>query len=89
MKRCWAFLSIGLLLLALSGTAFAGIPEISAVDLKAKMDAGTVIVINPLSLIEHNNLHIEGSINVPIPDLKTKLPADKNTTLAFYCLGRK
>ncbi len=89
MKRCWAFLSIGLLLLAFSGTAFAGVTEISAENLKAKMDGGNIVVINPLSLIEFKNSHIKGSINIPMGQLKNKLPADMGKPLAFYCLGRK
>ncbi len=89
MRRSWAILGIVLFFLMVASTAFATAPEISTDDLKAKMDTSNIIVINPLSLIEHNNLQIEGSINIIIPDLKAKLPADKSIPLAFYCLGRK
>ncbi len=89
MKRCWTFLCIGLLILSAASTASAKWTEIKTADLKAKMDGGNILVINPLSSIEYNNLHIEGSVNITIPALKTKLPADKGKPLAFYCLGRK
>ncbi|MCK4622422.1 MAG: rhodanese-like domain-containing protein [Desulfuromonadales bacterium] len=89
MKRCWIFLCVSILVLAVSSTAFAKWSEISTADLKAKMDGGDILVINPLSLIEYNNLHIKGSVNISNPEFKTKLPADKSAPLAFYCLGRK
>lgn len=63
--------------------------EISAQELKGMMDAGKVMVINPLSRIEYNNLHIAGDVNIPLAHLTTDLPADKSKPLAFYCLGRK
>ncbi len=89
MKRCWIFLCISFFVLAVSTTAFAKWSEISTADLKAKMDGGNIIVINPLSPIEFNNLHIKGSVNISSPEFETKLPADKSAPLAFYCLGRK
>ena len=82
-------LSITILLFAVTVPVFAAVIEISTEDLKAKMDDGNLLVINPLSSIEFDNLQITGSINIPIPELKTKLPADKDLPLAFYCLGRK
>ena len=82
-------LGIALLLGSISLAGAAGWEEIKAGDLKARMDSGDVLVINPLSKIEFNDLHITGSVNIPIKSLEKKLPQDKNTTLAFYCLGRK
>lgn len=72
-----------------SGAAATSWQEISAPELKAKMDAKEVLVIYPLSRIEYRNLHIVGDVNIPMSELKEKLPADKNQTIAFYCLGRK
>ncbi|OKY76162.1 MAG: hypothetical protein BM485_02620 [Desulfobulbaceae bacterium DB1] len=48
-----------------------------------------VVVINVLSDIEYNGLHIPGSINIPVVDFPgTKLlPADKSTPLIIYCMG--
>ncbi len=89
MKRCWTFLCIGLLVLGVVSTASAKWTEITTADLKTKMDGGNILVINPLSSIEYNNLHIEGSVNISVPELKIKLPTDKAKPLAFYCLGRK
>ncbi len=89
MKLSFTNVFISLCLLTISSVAFAGFSEISTDDLKAKMDGGNIIVVNPLSIVEFNNLHITDSVNITIQDLKAKLPADKNKPLAFYCLGRK
>jgi len=89
MKRCWLFLCVCILVFFVSGTAFAKWTEISTADLKAKMDGGNILVVNPLSGIEFNNLHITDSVNISVPELQAKLPADKGKPLAFYCLGRK
>lgn len=62
--------------------------EIDAKRVKAMMDSGEAVVIFPLSTIEFNNLHIEGSINIPIEQLPVGLPDDKMKALVFYCLGR-
>ncbi|SDM44304.1 hypothetical protein SAMN05660860_02531 [Geoalkalibacter ferrihydriticus] len=76
--------------LALSGPAAASEdpPEINAADLKALMDKGEAKVIFPLSLIEFNSLHIAGSVHIELGNIPDQLPADKNQTLVFYCLGR-
>ena len=63
--------------------------EVDARELKAMMDAGDVVVVNPLSRIEFNDLAIKGSINVPIDELAQKLPKDKGAKIVFYCLGPK
>ena len=67
----------------------AAFQEIKAPEVKKMMDAGDALVIYPLSKIEFNDLHITGSVHIPISKLAKELPADKNKTLIFYCLGRK
>ena len=62
--------------------------EVTAGQVKEMMDANQAFVVFPLSPIEYNNLHIEGSVNVPIAEFPAGLPADKNQALVFYCLGR-
>ena len=67
-------------------------PEISAKELKAKMDAGKKLtLINALSEIEFKDKHIPGSINIPMQEILTtdKLPADKNQLIVTHCMGRK
>lgn len=61
--------------------------EVSADQVKAMIDGDKATVIFPLSLIEFNNLHIQGSVNVPIAEIPADLPADKTRALVFYCLG--
>lgn len=79
-----------LAILAFGTYAFAeGWKEVKADEVKKMMDAGGVLVINPLSRLEYNALHIKGSINIPFHRLKDDLPADKNKKLIFYCLGLK
>jgi rhodanese-related sulfurtransferase len=63
--------------------------EIDVNGVKKMMDAGGVLVVNPLTPIEFDDEHIAGSVNIPIEYLKGKLPADKNQPIIFYCLGEK
>ena len=90
MKRTLGFL-IGLCLLGLvAGPARAEKwKEVNAQEVKAMMDAGGVIVINPLSKIEFNDLAIKGSVSIPLDGIEQKLPKDKKAKLVFYCLGPK
>ena len=79
-----------LLTLVVTGArAQEDVPEVKTDELKQWMDAGDVLVINPLSRIEFNDLHIAGSVSIPLSKLKAELPSDKGKRLAFYCLGRK
>lgn len=82
-------LALSLVLSVLSIAGAAEWKEITAQELKTMMDEQQVKPIFPLSRIEHRNLHIVGDVNIPLADLETDLPADKNETLVFYCLGRK
>lgn len=80
------------LLLCTAGAGAADIPFITTADLKAKMDAGEPLVLaNALSPIEHDELSIKGSVNIPsdIVAGHENLPTDKGTLLIFYCLGPK
>ena len=50
------------------------------------------LLINALSPIEYAEERIKGSVNIPFTALKsgkTKLPANKNKKLVFYCKGPK
>ncbi|MBU1639133.1 MAG: rhodanese-like domain-containing protein [Proteobacteria bacterium] len=84
--------SLAMLFLS-TATAWAGdIPHISTADLKAKMDAGEHLVLaDALSPIEHDELSIKGSVNIPAAMVEgnQNLPTDKGTLLIFYCKGPK
>ena len=67
----------------------AAYQEINAPEVKKMMDAGDALVVYPLSKIEYNDLHIKGSVFIPVGKLATELPKDKEKALIFYCLGRK
>ncbi|PLY02272.1 MAG: hypothetical protein C0624_09055 [Desulfuromonas sp.] len=69
--------------------AAAGWQKIDAKGVKEMMDHEDPLVVFPLSRIEYNNLHIEGSVNIPLYQLEASLPADKNRKMVFYCLGTK
>jgi hypothetical protein len=65
----------------------ADFPEISTAALKSKLDAKEkFLLVNALSDIEFDLEHIPGSINIPMPEIKTtdKLPQDKETLIVFY-----
>jgi len=81
---------LALLLLGLPLAAHAAkYQETDTKGVKAMMDAGGVLVVNPLTPIEHAAEHIAGSVNIPIERLKQGLPADKSKPIIFYCLGEK
>jgi 3-mercaptopyruvate sulfurtransferase SseA len=67
-------------------------PEITAKQLKAKIDAGEMLtLLNSLSDIEFKDKHIPGSINIPLQEIMIteKLPKNKKQLIVTYCLGRK
>ena len=80
-----------LLLFFLSCQAYAqGVQYITAPEVKNMMENDPrVVVINALSKIEYDGLHITGSINIPVINFRTSnlLPADKTTPLILYCMG--
>lgn len=83
------FAILALLLLMPLVVSAAKYQEIDAKGVKKMMDAGGVLVVNPLTPIEYADEHIAGSVNIPIERLKGNLPQDRNRALVFYCLGEK
>lgn len=69
--------------------AVQGYQDIDTAGVRRLLDAGDAEVIFPLSPIEFSDLHIKGSVNIPMEQLADKLPDDKNRKLVFYCLGIK
>jgi len=94
-KMHWAGFSIFVLALLIALTSIgwaAQFTDISAQELKAKLDSGEkLLLINPLSDIEFNEANIPGSINISIDQITSsdKLPQDKTTLIITYCLGPK
>ncbi len=65
---------------------------VSTADLQALKESGTLFVlINVLPKIIHDNMHIRGSVNIPLGTVADSqdLPDDKNTVLVFYCMGKQ
>ena len=65
--------------------------DLSARDLKKKMDEGTrMFIVDLRTLREYQEGHVPTAVNVP-PDkfylLRQTLPQDKTTLLVFYCRG--
>jgi len=90
MKKIWLTGLALALSLVLTGFGMANTwAEIEAEDLKQMMGKEDVLVVFPLSKIEFNDMHIKGSVNIPVEMLKEKLPEDKEKKIVFYCLGRK
>jgi rhodanese-related sulfurtransferase len=86
------WMAVILMFFALSVTAYAeeAFSIISTIDLKAKIDSGTnLLLLNPLSDIEFADSHLPNSVNIPLHTIKNsdKLPKDKNTLVVTYCLG--
>ncbi|MBU4261226.1 MAG: hypothetical protein KKC76_05010 [Proteobacteria bacterium] len=88
------FICCGFLLLQTSTMAAEEkFKTISTAELKQKMDAHEPLtLIDALSSIEHNELAIVGSINIPSSKVTAGnplMPADKASLLIFYCKGPK
>lgn len=49
-----------------------------------------LVLVNVLPKIIHDQMHISGSINIPLGAIETSpaLPRDKQTQVVFYCMGR-
>ena len=65
----------------------AEFPEISASDLKKKLDAKEkFFLFNSESDISFRVEHIPGSVNIPVGEIQTtdKLPQDKETPIVVY-----
>lgn len=81
-----------LVCLAAAPVSSKDFPEITAEQLKARIDAGeNLMLLNSLSDIEFNDKHIPGSINIPLQEImiSDNLPKDKNQLIVTYCLGRR
>jgi len=74
-----------------AGETPQGFKEITAPELKNMIDEKKVVAVHVLSEIEYEMQHIEGSVNIPIIKMADtdKLPPEKETPLAFYCMGTR
>jgi len=63
--------------------------EVDAKTTKEMMEKEYALVVFPLSPIEFDDLHIKGSVNIPMDLLAEKLPKNKSQKMIFYCLGVK
>lgn len=66
-----------------------GYMDIDAAGTKALMENADALVVFPLSPIEYDHQHIQGSVNIVMDMLEYELPADKERIIVFYCLGIK
>ena len=89
----WVFLIIlGLVVTMLGACDISRMfPDLSAADLKKRVDEGTpLLIIDLRSEDEYRIGHIPRAVNLA-PDqlhrLKNVLPNDKNTPIVFYCRG--
>jgi hypothetical protein len=93
-KYKWLMIPALVLFVCLAATPVSSkdFPEITAKQLKAKIDAGEKLtLLNSLSDIEFKDKHIPGSINIPLQEIMIaqNLPKDKNQLIVTYCLGRE
>lgn len=83
--------AIFFLVLVFGGQVFAaGYAEIGTAEVRDLMEKDkNVLVVFPLSKIEYENLHIAGSVHIPMDELEKKLPANHGKPLIFYCMGER
>lgn len=92
LKRIWFCMLIALGCFLAQSAQAEDFPEITAEQLKSKMNAGeNLLLINPLSDVDYEAKHIPGSINIPLEKMHytEKLPKNKSQLIVTYCLGRK
>lgn len=94
LKSKWLLVPVLLVLVCLAAVPASSkeFPEISAEQLKAKIDSGEdLMLLNALSDIEFKDKHIPGSTNIPLQEIMIadNLPKDKSQLIVTYCLGRK
>lgn len=72
---------------------YPNVPTISTEDLKAKYDAGSVVIVDVRSKIEFDVIHPKGTVHVPISEMTFVEDAQKviqgnaGKEFAFYCNG--
>jgi rhodanese-related sulfurtransferase len=92
MRKLLLTLTAGMVFVILT-SAFAsaanGYKDIDAAGTKALMENADALVVFPLSPIEFDNQHIQGSVNIVMDMLESELPEDKERVIVFYCLGIK
>ncbi|MDH3997225.1 MAG: rhodanese-like domain-containing protein [Desulfuromonadales bacterium] len=91
MRKCVVLLLAVALFALVSSPSFAAMEyvDIDAAGVKTLMATEDALVIFPLSPIEFDDLHIKGSVNIPMGELEKRLPQNKNEKVIFYCLGVK
>ena len=65
---------------------------VSTEDLQALRDSKTkFMLVNVLPKIIHDNMHIPGSVNIPLGAVAESpdLPEDKHVLVVFYCMGKQ
>ena len=64
---------------------------ITAPEVREMLDRKEGILITSLTSCEYTIQHIPGSINIPLYEMDNNenLPDNKNTTLIFYCMGKR
>lgn len=95
MKKKWSLIcgiALGALLCMTLQAWANDFPDLSASELKARIDSGEEIaLVNPLSEIIFNQGFIPGSLNIPLEKIASSplLPENKDTLIVTYCLGVK
>jgi rhodanese-related sulfurtransferase len=90
---------LGFLLVLAIGARAHDLPEdsgkhwrvISTEELQALRESETeFLLVNVLPKIIHDQMHIPGSINIPLGKVSSSqdLPEEKNALIVFYCMGR-
>ena len=74
--------------LALAGAVFflvgAGKPTISSDEAKALVRQGALL-LDVRTTGEFASGHVEGAVNIPVQELETRLPAEKDRAVVLYC----
>ncbi len=73
------------------GAQAQGIKNLSAEELKGRLDQpGKIVVVDTRTVGEYRQGHISGAVNIPpesFDRIAVHLPKERNVPLVFYCRG--
>lgn len=87
----FACLFLFVLMVVSAGATSDGYKVVSAPEVKDLIEKKKALLINLLSQIEFEIQHIPTSINIPIVQFEKSqnLPAEKDTPIVLYCMGKR
>jgi len=89
LDRITGYLEGGMLAWAVAGQPTASVRQLSAEDLHEMVQGESLssfVLVDARSALEYENMHIEGAVNIPAPDLRTRFQElEPDTPTVLIC----